>query len=328
MWGSISFIHEYKRAVLALVVLSVAAFYGAAIAYPVGHLDRDGGALPYAGVTHVAAIDDPMIEIASVFDLGPTMDRAGFVLKPIRRGDALVPRLFVENLPEDFNAPMAIEQRKQTFIRTVLPLILKANEEVRSERGQLMALEEQVSSGLEIPEEAQLWLDNLAEKYRASSNDFTTLLRRVDTVSPTLALAQSIEESGWGRSRFSRLGNALYGQRVWSKGGGFVPEERGEEEKFEVRAFDSLFESVRSYVVNLNRHYAYEGYRAERSRMRSGKTPFDGRRLSGTLISYSERREAYVESLAGLIEGNRLWQFENAQLSSEPVNKDILLAAR
>jgi hypothetical protein len=58
------------------------------------------------------------------------------------------------------------------------------------------------------------------------------------------------------------------------------------------------------------------------------RTPFDGRRLSGTLISYSERREAYVETLAGLIEGNRLWQFENAQLSSEPVNKDILLAAR
>ena len=205
-----------------MIALSVAALCGAAIAYPVDRLDRadrDWVPLLHSDISHLAKMDDSMIEITSAFDLGPTMDRVKFVLKPIRRGVSRVPRLFVENLPDDFNAPMVLEQRKQTFIRTVLPLILKANEEIRAERRRLIALEEQVSSGREIPEESQTWLDNLAEKYRASANDFTTLLRRVDTVSPTLALAQSIEESGWGRSRFSRLGNALYGQRVWSKGG-------------------------------------------------------------------------------------------------------------
>ncbi len=335
MWGIIFLIREYKRAALALMALSVAALYGAAIAYPVDRLDRadrDWVALPHvsfdADIAQSAEIDDSMIEIASAFDLGPAMDVVNFDLKPVRRGGTRVPRLFVENLPDDFDAQMVVEQRKKIFIRTVLPLILKANEEVRAERRELIKLEEQVSSGREITEAAQLWLDNLAEKYRATPNDFTTLLRRVDTVSPTLALAQSIEESGWGRSRFARLGNALFGQRVWSRGAGFVPEERGEGEKFEVRAFDSLLDSVRSYVVNLNRHYAYEDYRAERSRMRARETELDGRRLAATLISYSERREAYVEALTGLIVSNRLYQFENAQLSSQPVRDETFLAAR
>jgi len=338
MWGYIFLIREYKRAALALMALSVAALYGAAIAYPVDRpdpqdlADRNWVALPQvsidADIAHQVEIDDSVIEVASAFDLGSAMDAVNFDLKSVRRGGARVPRLFVENLPDDFDAQMVVEQRKKIFISTVLPLILKVNEEVRTERRQLIELEEQVSSGREISEAAQLWLDNLAEKYRASPNDFTTLLRRVDTVSPTLALAQSIEESGWGRSRFARLGNALFGQRVWSQGAGFVPEERGEGEKFEVRAFDSLLDSVRSYVVNLNRHYAYEDYRGERARMRARETTLDARRLAATLISYSERREAYVEALTGLIASNRLDQFENTQLSSQPVPEETFLAAR
>lgn len=336
MQGIAIIFRDYKRAALALMGLSVVALYGAAIADPGDRperLDTDWTALPQvapeAVLVRAEDLDDSMIEVTSVAALRETLNAADFELKPIRRGNARVPRLFVEDLPDDFDARMVVEQRKQAFIRTVLPLILKANEEVRDERRQLIAIEEQISSGREISEVTQLWLYNLAEKYRTSPNDFVTLLRRVDTVSPTVALAQSIEESGWGRSRFARHGNALYGQRVWSKGAGFVPEERAEGEKFEVRAFDSLLDSVRSYVVNLNRHYAYEEYRATRSRMRAQETSLHWGALSATLINYSERREAYVETLAGLINSNRLDQFEAAQLSSEPVViEDTQLASR
>ena len=37
----------------------------------------------------------------------------------------------------------------------------------------------------------------------------------MDIIPPSLALAQSAEESGWGTSRFAQEGNALFGQRVW-----------------------------------------------------------------------------------------------------------------
>jgi len=336
MQGRAIFFRDYKRAALALMGLSVVALYGAAIAYPGDRPERtdiDWTALPQvapeADLVRTEVLDDSMVEVTSVASLRETLNAANFELKPIRRGNARVPRLFVEDLPDDFDSRMVVEQRKKAFVRTVLPLILKANEEVRNERRKLIAIEEQISSGREISESSQLWLDNLAEKYRTSPNDFVSLLRRVDMVSPTVALAQSIEESGWGRSRFARHGNALYGQRVWSKGAGFVPDERPEGEKFEVRAFDSLLDSVRSYVVNLNRHHAYEEYRAVRSRMRALETSLHWEDLTATLINYSERREAYVETLSGLIRSNRLDQFEAAHLSSTPVElEDTQLASR
>jgi len=222
---------------------------------------------------------------------------------------------------------MVVEARKRTFIRTILPLILKANEEVQFERRRLIALEEQLLSGRDVADDEQAWLNRISEKYDTAPGDIAALLRRVDTVSPTLALAQAIEESGWGRSRFARAGNALFGQRAWSSGAGFVPEERAEGERFEVRAFDSLLDSVRSYVRNLNRHYAYEEYRVARAQMRARDTQLDARKLARTLVNYSERRDDYVNGLIGLINTNRLDDFEAAQLSTEPFDLDAVQIA-
>ncbi len=273
-----------------------------------------------------ADIDDDMVEVASADVLHEVLDETGYALWQIRRGDSHVPRLLVESLPKDFDEKMVVEARKKTFIRTVLPLILKANEEVRQERRQLIGLEEHILSGHELSVDDQGWLDRLAEKYDAAPGDFVALLRRVDTVSPALALAQAIEESGWGRSRFARDGNALYGQRAWREGTGFVPDERADGERFEVRAFDSLLDSVRSYVVNLNRHYAYEDYRVARAQMRARDTQLNAYELAQTLVSYSERREAYVDALRGLIATNRLDDFEVAQLSTEPFDLDRIVS--
>ena len=336
MRGFIIFFRDYKRAALTLLCLSVAALYGAAIAYPVDRPEKsepDWVALPQvtpqAAIVVAESIEDSMIEVVSADDLDRTLEAASFDLKPVRRGYARVPRFFVEDLPDDFDTRMVVSERKQLFVRTVLPLVLKANEEVMAERRRLVAVEEQISSGREIPEADQVWLDSLAERYRTAPNDFSTLLRRVDAVSPSLALAQAIEESGWGRSRFARHGNALFGQRAWSRGTGFVPEERADGEKFEVRAFDTLLDSVRSYVLNLNRHHAYDDFRALRARMRARDIELGGSHLAETLINYSERRGAYVETLQKLIASNHLQNFESARLSTEPVDiADIQLASR
>lgn len=336
MRGIILNLRDYRRAALALTAVGVVALYGAAIAYPVDRPARealDWIALPQvelgAEQDGAADADTRMVQVATAGGLRDILEASDYELRPVRRGNSRVPRFFVESLPADFDNQMVVDDRKRMFIRTILPLILKANEEVRSERRRLVALEEQILSGREISTTAETWLEGLAEKYDVAPGDFPALLRRVDTVSPTLALAQAIEESGWGRSRFARHGNALFGQRAWSEGAGFVPEERAEGAQFEVRAFASLLDSVRSYVVNLNRHYAYEDYRILRSEMRARETSLDGRELAKTLLSYSERREAYVEALIGLIETNRLDQFEVARLSTEPFDVDgVQLASR
>lgn len=336
MRGIIPKLRKNKRTAFAVSAVSAAIIYGAVAGFSADQPARaalDWVALPQVDFAatrpQIADIDDDMVDVASAERLHDMLDGTGYALRKIRRGDARVPRLFVESLPADFDAKMVVAERKRTFIRTMLPLILKANEEVQIERRRLIALEEHVSSGHDPSEDEQAWLDRLADKYKAAPGDFAALLRRVDSVSPTLALAQAIEESGWGRSRFARDGNALFGQRAWSAGTGFVPEERAEGERFEVRAFDSLLDSVRGYVVNLNRHYAYEDYRVARAQMRARDTRLNARALARTLVNYSERREDYVKALIGLIETNRLDDFEVARLSTEPFDLDaIQVAAR
>lgn len=332
MRGIIRNFRKHKRTAFTVTAVSAALLYGAVAGFSVDQPAR--AALEWVALPQVdfevtrpqfADINDDMVEVASADGLHQVLDETGYALRQIRRGDSRVPRLLVESLPADFDEQMVVEARKQTFIRTVLPLILKVNEEVRLERRRLIDLEEQILSGRDLSDDDQAWLDRLAEKYNAAPGDFVALLRRVDTVSPTLALAQAIEESGWGRSRFARDGNALFGQRAWSEGAGFVPEERADGERFEVRAFDSLLDSVRSYVVNLNRHYAYEDYRIARAQMRARDTRLNAHELAQTLVSYSERREAYVAALRGLITTNRLDDFEVAQLATEPFDLDFSL---
>lgn len=332
MRGNITNIRKHKRTAFTVSAVAGALIYGAVAGFSVDQPARaalDWVALPQVDFEitrpQFADIHDDMVEVASADSLHQVLDATGYALRQIRRGDSRVPRLLVESLPADFDEQMVVEARKKTFIRTILPLILKVNEEVQLERRRLIDLEEQILSGRDLAGDDQAWLDRLAEKYNAAPGDFVALLRRVDTVSPTLALAQAIEESGWGRSRFARDGNALFGQRAWSQGAGFVPEERADGERFEVRAFDSLLDSVRSYVVNLNRHYAYEDYRVLRARMRARDTQLDAHELAQTLVSYSERREAYVAALRGLITTNGLDDFEVAQLATEPFDLDLSL---
>lgn len=59
-------------------------------------------------------------------------------------------------------------------------------------------------------------------------------------------------------------------------------------------------------MQNLNTHAAYRRLREERAAIRAaGKRP-TGYELAGTLDRYSERGEAYVESLRSIMHVNRL----------------------
>jgi len=232
----------------------------------------------------------------------------------VRRGHDQVPRVLITELPDDYPEVQQVDRRKRLFFKTMLPLVLRANEEILADRHRLVELIAVLESGRDLKISDRSWLERLAERYRTNPGEFATLLRRVDAVSPALAMAQSIEESGWGRSRFARAGNALFGQRVWSTGAGLVPKARAAGEAFEVRAFDRLIDSVRAYALNLNRHPAYSDYRVSRARQRATEVALDPYTLAETMVRYSERREGYVETLKTILRSNRLEQFETAQL--------------
>jgi len=141
------------------------------------------------------------------------------------------------------------------------------------------------------------------------------LLHRVDAIPPSLALAQSASESGWGTSRFAEEGNALFGQ--WSTGKGIVPAQQrsATHGDHRVAAFESTGMSVWSYALNLNTHAGYKEFRARRADVRRQGRTVRGTDVVDTMVHYSERGQAYVNELKTLMRQNHLEIADDARLS-------------
>ena len=263
--------------------------------------------------------------INTVEQLRDRFSAASFELRAVRNGKQSVPRLFADTLPADLKLVSEVSELKQTFFRTLLPLILKVNEEILADRVKLELLQSTLLAGQEINDVQSKWLYNLSKSYDVSPGNITELLNRVDAVSPALALAQAAQESGWGRSRFAIKGNALFGQRTWDKGFGMVPKRRSG--KYEVKSFPSLIDSVRSYARNLNIHSAYRDFRLLRADMRVKNLVLNPYHLVGTLQAYSEHRDVYVQTIRKILRADRLEELETTQLESRSVRVEPSLSS-
>ena len=169
------------------------------------------------------------------------------------------------------------------------------------------------------------WLAELTDRYKVDGGDVDELLRRVDAVPPSLALAQAAIESGWGTSRFAVEGNALFGQRTWDRGDGIAPAERAVGATHAVKAFPSLADSVGAYMLNLNRASAYRKFRDRRAELRRRGGPLSGLELAETLTLYSTERANYVRKVAAIIRQNRLQAFDPCRsFLSQPGHQRIL----
>lgn len=263
--------------------------------------------------------------INTVEQLRDRFSAASFELWAVRNGKQSVPRLFADTLPADLKLVSEVSELKQTFFRTLLPLILKVNEEILADRVKLELLQSTLLAGQEINDVQRKWLYNLSKSYDVTPGNITELLNRVDAVSPALALAQAAQESGWGRSRFAIKGNALFGQRTWDKGFGMVPKRRSG--KYEVKSFPSLIDSVRSYARNLNIHPAYRDFRLLRADMRVKNLVLNPYHLVGTLQAYSEHRDVYVQTIRKILRADRLEELETTQLESRSVRVEPSLSS-
>lgn len=245
-------------------------------------------------------------------------DRHDYALAPIATGEAAVPPIFVQTLPTDWRSMERAEQRKRMFVKTILPLVLKANAAIRTDRKRLLKLAESAEGNPEnLSDGARYWLSQLAERYQLDGIDFAALKRRVDVIPASLAIAQAANESGWGTSRFARQGNALFGQWTWDASEGIRPKElQAGKGNYAVRRFETLGESVTAYMHNLNTHSAYAPMRKKRASLRSAGQPLSGPALAGGLTRYSQRGDAYVKEIRGMISYNAFDRYDGRRLAS------------
>jgi len=263
--------------------------------------------------------------VNSAADLARAFNRMGYDLDSIGAGQADVPRVFLASMPEDIDTVSEARKRKRLFFKTVLPLVLQINEEIAADRRRLNELVTVGKRGEKIAPADRLWLIVMAERYKTKRGDLKTLLKRVDVIPPSIALAQAAEESGWGTSRFVREGNAMFGQWTWSKvTDGIVPNGRDEGKTHKIKAFDSLLHSVRAYARNLNTHRAYQPLRDRRSQLRNTGKALDGMKLADQLTRYSARGEQYVKTLRTIIGVNKLRRFDDARLITSPEKRPVI----
>lgn len=260
---------------------------------------------------HVAA------PINTAENLDKTFTELGYNLDSIRSGSQQVPRLFLASMPNDLGKLAEVSRKKSLFFKTVLPLILQVNHEITEDRARLWDLQARITKGEKLGPVDRLWLIVMGERYKTKHSDIGELLKRVDIIPVSLALAQAAEESGWGTSRFVREGNAMFGQWTTAKGEGLVPENRDPDKTHKVKAFPSLLASARAYARNLNTHRAYRQLRTLRQQLRQKGQPIRGQQLVETLTSYSERGEDYVKGLRAIITVNKLKRLDEAVLSSD-----------
>jgi Bax protein len=201
-------------------------------------------------------------------------------------------------LPEEFSRIQDPRERKQVLIDLLLPLVLKANDDILAQRKELERIG-QVPGSIGLKDRQMV--EDLARVYHVERNStrerLDELLVRVDVLPVSLVLAQAGIESGWGTSRFALQGNNVFGLRG-PKGLGMTPGERAGGCDFSLATFGDLQECISYYLWNINTHAEYEQLR----RLRTQKhIHYDPLVLAQGLSTYSEMGDAYVEKVMGVV---------------------------
>lgn len=222
--------------------------------------------------------------------------------------DAGIPPFILDSIPTDIHTS---ETKKRSFFMGLLPMVLLANQEIEKEREEILKILERHQAGEPRPED-QDRLEAISKRYGLRGHPGTDhrarsrILNRVNTIPPALVLAQAANESAWGTSRFAQQGNNLFGEWTFKPGTGIVPEGRPPGETYEVRKFPTLYESIRSYMNNLNRNGAYRKLREIREKKRKEGQPATGIVLANGLQNYSQRGEEYIKEIQAMIRQNKL----------------------
>lgn len=315
----------FERSALALLGTLVVALVATAVRVPLdvkttapkatflyagsapipSQLDNEPAVVPEAQPTR------PAITVETV---ASTFAEMGYDLDGVLAGDNPVPRIILTSIPAGLEDIPEVKVRKALFFQTVLPLVLKVNEEIAQERRRLWQVRAAKAMGRKLSALDRLWIAVVCDKYKVARGDLDALAERIDVIPPSIALAQAAEESGWGTSRFVREGNAIFGQWTYSRSRGLKPKDRDEGMTHRIRTFDSLIDSVRAYALNLNTHRAYRDFRRIRADLRMEGLPVAGADLLPTLTRYSERGEDYVRTLRQIVSVNELARADETRL--------------
>ena len=246
-------------------------------------------------------------------------EELGYDLKGVRAGQKVKP-IYLTKLPRDLKTLGNTNQKRELFIKIILPLILDENDKIVQDRKKLFKI---IGKNFNTVGE-RVWLKRRFKEYKIDDQDLSKLKMRMDIIPVSIALAQAANESGWGTSRFALEGNALFGQWTWSKKG-ISPKNKDPNQSHKILQFQVLKASVRAYKNNLNTHNAYKEFREVRAQLRQDGKQIIGSDLTKYLKAYASIGEKYVAILNDIIENNSLTDFDKANLLPTKLKKGVAL---
>jgi len=222
--------------------------------------------------------------------------------------------LFALNLysafPDWYYKIKNISQQKKAFVEIMLPLIQTENQNILTTREKIIKIFNDPYFMLN-PKNIE-FLSKIAKKYKIK-NIFNKeeFLKKIYSIPPSLALAQAAIESGWGKSRFVKEANNIFGHWEYSNKG-LQPQGKYDHIKidYSIKIFPSVEDSIKAYMLNLNRNRAYKEFRNVRYYYKLKQIPFTGIEAAKTMRLYSQKKDEYVKLLQTMITQNHWERFD------------------
>lgn len=202
-----------------------------------------------------------------------------------------------------FIEKLSIPDAKATFINIMVPAILIAKKEIDFQRQQVELMKDK--SSLNALDSA--FINPLMSKYATQSID--ELIKRMQTHPTSIVLGQAAIESGWGRSRFFKEANNIFG--VWSMNSSDarIPAKfKRNGRQVYLKRYATISASIKDYFLTLGKVNAYRKFRTARMNQK------DYRALIIHLDRYSERGIDYVKDLERMIRLNGFERYDHYQL--------------
>lgn len=218
--------------------------------------------------------------------------------------------LFGAGLPKGYYEIKSTKAMKKYFFDFMDELATKENQKIIEDREfvkRVHSVQDQLT--LEKSPLSYKKFHAITKRYKLEGKPLEVYLLEIDIIPNSLVLAQASIESGWGRSRFFKEANNIFGQWTWS-GKGLEPTNRDAGKTHKIKIFDSLQDAVRGYMVNINNGWGYKELRKQRALMRKADKPIDSIVLAKTLINYSQKREVYTKLLVDIIINNDLQKYD------------------
>lgn len=209
--------------------------------------------------------------------------------------------------PEHFHQIQESEEKKREFLKTLLPIVVAENQAIMEDREFIQSYFSRdflLSYEQKIGGKEHQRLAKIAQKYYIKNlYNKGEYLKKIDTIPISLALSQAALESGWGSSYYTKKYNNIFGHYTFYRS---VPSRAIAGKRERIRVFETLQESVHSYMHNLNTHWAYREFRQARQEARAKNEPLSSTQAVSYLRKYSEIGERYAKLLQSLIRTNQL----------------------